>query len=368
MVESAPLPAGTMRMPANRLREFVTAAFVAAGVPPDDAALVGDVLVSADLRGIRSHGAARMSYFLVRLERGVINTKPDLRYTAGSPTTGVLDADHAIGIVAAARAMDEALGMAERHGSGFVSVARSSHFGYAGYWANEAMRRGCVGISMSNGGRRVAPTFGASSVFGTNPLSVTMPGGGGTDFYLDMATSAVAVGKVETALREDRPIPAGWLGPSAGKAHLDGNGVLAFDIPLLPLGGEVETGGHKGYGLSMMVELLCGALNGTTLESRIAGAAGTGRTMMGHFMGAIRLDGFRPPEDVHAAMAETFDLVRSSEKAPGHERIFISGEPESLAEAENRRLGVAVTPPVLAQMRRWNDHYGLGFDLGSGEP
>lgn len=364
MVESASLPEGTVRMPPDRVRDFVAAAFEAAGVPSEDAALVGDVLVSADLRGIRSHGAARLSYFLVRIERGVINTTPDMRFTAGSATTGVLDADHAIGIVAAARAMDLATDMAEAHGSGFVSVGSSSHFGYAGYWAQRAMGRGCIGISIANSGRRVAPTHGTESILGTNPISVTIPGApAGTDFYLDMATSAVAVGKVETALREQRPLPQGWLAPAAGEPRLDGNGVLTYDAPLLPLGGEPDTGGHKGYGLSMVAELLCGALNGTSLQSRIDGAAGDAPPMMGHFMGAIRVDGFRAPDAVQDDMATTFDLVRSSARAPGRDRIFIPGEPEAIAEEENRRDGVAITPPVLVQMRRWNDQYRLGFDL-----
>jgi L-2-hydroxycarboxylate dehydrogenase (NAD+) len=283
-------------MPAATVQAFVAAAFQALGVPAADADLVADVLISADLRGIRSHGVARMSFFLVRLEKSTINKHPDLRFVQGSDTTGLLEGDNGIGIVVAARAMDEAMSMAGRFGSGFVAVRDSSHFGYAGYWSRRAMAAGFIGLSLSNSGRRVAPTFSDESVLGTNPFSVTIAGGDdGTDFFLDMATSAVAVGKVETALREGRDIPRGWVAEAGQRPILDDNGVLSFDAPLLPLGGEGdETGGHKGYGLSLMVELLCGALPGGSLADRIAGASGDAPAAPSRSMGSGPTPRFKP--------------------------------------------------------------------------
>jgi LDH2 family malate/lactate/ureidoglycolate dehydrogenase len=194
---------------------------------------------------------------------------------------------------------------------------------------------------------------------------VTVPGGpGGTDFYLDMATSAVAVGKIETALREGRSLPAGWVSEDGDDPELDQNDTLTYAAPLLPLGGAgTELGGHKGYGLSLMLEVLCGALAGSSLADRLAGASGEAPPAMGHFMGAIRISGFRPEREVHADMQASFDLIRASAKAPGHDRIFIAGEPERIAEEENRRNGIPVTPPVLAQMRRWNERLALGVAL-----
>jgi LDH2 family malate/lactate/ureidoglycolate dehydrogenase len=365
MVETERLPEGTIRLPPQLALDFIRRAFEAAGVPPGDADLVADVLVSADLRGIRSHGLARIGYFMVRLEHGTINRSPDMRLERGSHTTAVLWADDAIGIVAASAAMDEAIAMATEHGSGFVSVRDASHFGYAGYWTMRAMRHGFIGIAMASGGRRVTPTFGNESVFGTNPMSVAIPGFGQTvDFNLDMATSAVAVGKIETALREGRPVEPGWVSSAGVPPALDDNGVLTYASPLLPLGGEGDaTGGHKGYGLALMIELLAGALSGSPLSDRIAGAAGHTRTAMGQFMGAISVAGFSPVSEVASTMAGTFDLVRSAEKSPGHDRIFIHGEPESIAEERIRREGIAVTPAMLAQLRKWNDHFHLGFDL-----
>ncbi len=365
MVEKDPLPRGTVRFPPEVVREFIFATFRAAGVPEADARLVADVLTSADLRGIRSHGAARLNFFMVRLEKGLINKSPRMKLHSGSDTTAVLDADNAIGIVASNRAMEEAMGRAGRHGAGFVAVRNSSHFGYAGYWAKKAMERGFIGISMSNGGRRTTPTFGLEPIFGTNPMSVAIPGGpGGTSFHLDMATAVVAVGKVETALREGRPVPRGWVPEAFGTPKLDERSILTHDVPLLPLGGEgEEMGGHKGYGLSLMVELLCSVLSGSDLDARIAGAAGEGTPSTGHLMGAIQVAGFREPALVFEQMARTFDIIRRARKAPGRDRIFIHGEPEAIAEEENKRLGVPITPAVLEQMRRLNERLKLGFEL-----
>jgi len=364
MVESDEIAAGSVRVQATEARKFVADLFQAMDVPTPDAGLVAEVLVSADLRGIRSHGVARIPYFLTRLERGVIISRPEFRFTANTPTTGVLDAGNGIGIVAADRAMTEATAMAAEYGSGFVVVKDSSHFGYAGFWAERAMRNGMIGISMSNSGGRVAPTFGVDSLLGTNPLAVSIPGApDGTDFYLDMATSAVAVGKVETALREGRELHPGWVS-SAQTPHLDENGVLSFDSALLPLGGAgTEGGGHKGYGLALLVELLCGALGGTGFEARVAGAAGDSPPAMGHLMGALKIDGFRPIADVQDDMESTFARIRGSGKEPGHERIFIPGEPEAHAEAANRSEGIVVSPAVMEQLVRWADRFGVGLAL-----
>jgi L-2-hydroxycarboxylate dehydrogenase (NAD+) len=354
VVENAPLPPGTKRYDPAVVQSFLAAAFREVGIGTDDAALIAEVLVGADLRGVRSHGAARLTYFLNYLERGTINVKPKMVFTQKTDTTGLLDADNGMGIIAAGRAMDEAMTMAGKHGTGFVAVANSSHFGYAGYWAERAMRKGFVGISMSNSGGRTAPTYSSEGMLGTNPFSVGINGGeGGTNFLLDMATTTVAVGKIETALREGREIPEGWVSEARGKPALDAKGVLKHDIPLLPLGGAgTEHGGHKGYGLNLMIELLCGAMTGTPFADRIAGADGTSRPAMGHLFGAIQIGGFREPTEVHADMQETFRILRGAEKEPGQDRVYIHGEPEAIATAENRKIGIPITPKILEQLHK----------------
>jgi LDH2 family malate/lactate/ureidoglycolate dehydrogenase len=179
-----------------------------------------------------------------------------------------------------------------------------------------------------------------------------------------MATSAVAAGKIATALREGREIPEGWTSSAHGPPRLNPFGNLSAGVAMLPLGGEGdETGGHKGYGISLMVELFCSLLSGSELEDRMASAAGESPAATGHFMGALKVAGFREPARVFDHMARTFEIIRASEKASGHERIYIHGEPEAFAEEENRRLGIPITPPVLDQLRRLNEQHALGFEL-----
>jgi LDH2 family malate/lactate/ureidoglycolate dehydrogenase len=363
VVEPQQLPEGTVRVPPDQAGRFVEAVFAATGVPAADAALAARVLIAADLRGIRSHGLARLQYFAHRLESGVINTEPEMRLERLTDTTGRLDADNGLGIVAADRAMAAAIEMAARHGSGFMTVNRSNHFGFAGYWAEVAMQQGLIGISMANSGRRVTPTYGSESLLGTNPMAIAIPGGAdGTDFYLDMGTSTVSVGKIETALREGRPVPAGWVSEAGEVPVLDERGTLTFGAPLLPLGGEGKVaGGHKGYGLSLLVELLCGALAGSSLDARIATADGSGPGAMGHFFGALRVEGFRAPEQVHADMARTFDLLRNATKVPGEDRVFIHGEPEALAAVENSQLGLPVPPRLMQQLEELGQRYEVSL-------
>jgi LDH2 family malate/lactate/ureidoglycolate dehydrogenase len=343
---------------------WLASAFRAVGVAPADADLHADVLVAADLRGIRSHGVARLSYFLVRLANGAINPAPRFDYRPGTATTGLLLADNALGTVASSEAMNRAMLMAEAHGWGFVGVVASSHFGFAGFWAARAAQRGFIGIAMSNSGGRVAPTFSSEGLLGTNPLAVAFPGGeAGPSFLLDMATSAVAVGKVETALREGRPLPSGWLTASSTPS-LDPDGVLSFAAPLLPLGGEGDgLGGHKGFGLALLVELLCGALWGSALQDRVEGAGGQARGAMGHFLGAIQLAGFGPPASIQETVDATLTTIRRAARQPGRDRIYIHGEPENEAAAINRQLGIPLTPALQEQLHRWNRQLDLGLDL-----
>ena len=354
MVENAPLPPGTRRYDPAVVEAFIISVLRAVGLSQDDSALIAEVLVGADLRGVRSHGAARITYFLNFLERGTINKNANMVFTQKTDTTGLLDADNGMGILAAGKAMDEAMRMAAKHGTGFVGVANSSHFGYAGYWAERAMRKGFIGISMSNSGGRTTPTYASEGMLGTNPFSVGINGGeGGTNFLLDMATTTVAVGKIETALREGREIPQGWVSEAHGKPALDHKGVLTHETPLLPLGGSgTEHGGHKGYGLNLMIELLCGAVTGTPFADRIAGAGGASRPAMGHLFGAIQIAGFREPSAVHADMQETFKILRGARKEPGQDRVYIHGEPEAIATEENRKIGIPITPKVLEQLHK----------------
>jgi L-2-hydroxycarboxylate dehydrogenase (NAD+) len=369
MVESSSLPKGTRRYPHEFARDFIAAAIRATGVPEVHAQLVAEVLISADLRGVRSHGLGRLSILVDTLERGGLNKNSSYEFRAGSNTTGILDADNGLGPVASDKAMAHAISMAEVQGTGFIAVRNSSHMGYPGYWAKKAVDRGFIGICMTNGGQFVTPTFGIEPALGTNPFSVGIPGGdGGKIFHLDIATSTVARGKIETFLREDKPIPQGWVPDSYGPLKLDERGILPFDVPLLPLGGEgVETGGHKGFALSLMVELLCSILSGSGVDEELGKKTeDEGKPTFpsaGHFMGAIKIGGFRDPALVYAQMAGILSRIENVKKVPGQDRVYIPGELETMAEEENRRLGIPMTPAVLEQVQKLNERLGLGFEL-----
>jgi LDH2 family malate/lactate/ureidoglycolate dehydrogenase len=351
MIEPRSLPEGSVRFPAAHIHEFICSVIHKAGLLQSHAEKIADVLISADLRGIRSHGVARLPKFLSLIENGAIKKNPQMAFHAGSHTTGRFDADNGSGIVASDQAMDKALSMADEHGTGFVAVSNTSHFGYPGYYVHKAMEKGFIGICMSNGERIVTPTFATEPFMGSNPLSVGIPGNcNAHDFYLDMATAAVARGKIETFLKEGKPLHAGWVPESYGPPCLDDKGILMFDVPLLPLGGESpETGSHKGYALSLMVELLCSILSGQVNPST------------GHFLGAIKMAAFRDPPHIHRHMQQIFNEIRQLKKAPGRERIYIPGEMEAIAESENRLLGIPLTPAVMKQIHRLNRDMDLGY-------
>lgn len=351
MVEALPAGESPIRVAPDLLSDLIREVFRAEGLEDDHARMYADVLISADLLGIRSHGVARLPKLLDLLKRGVINKKPAMTFRSGNATTGILDADNGPGVAAANRAMDEAIAMAKRNGTGFVAVFRSNHFGYPGYYARKAMKQGLIGLCMSNGGRIVTPTYSIEPFMGSNPMSVAIPGGERRPgFYLDMATASAAVGKIETYLREGRTIPKGWIPEAFGQPSLNEQGIFKFNMPILPLGGETtDTGGHKGYALSLMVELLCSLLTGQRNPAT------------GHFMGAIDIAGFREPGLVYQHMEETFAKIRDLKKATGRDRIYIPGELEARAEEENRRLGIVVSPVVLKQIKRLNDEMKLGF-------
>ena len=203
MVEALPIGGNTLRLTPDRLYDFIRAVFLAQELADDHARMYADVLISADLLGIRSHGVARLPKLLDLLKRGVINKKPAMTFHAGSVTTGILDADNGPGVVAANRAMDEAIAMAKKSGTGFVAVFKSNHLGYPGYYARKAMKHGLIGLCMSNGGRIVTPTYGIEPFMGSNPMSVAIPGGEGAPGILSRH------GDRFRGHRENRNLPPG---------------------------------------------------------------------------------------------------------------------------------------------------------------
>jgi LDH2 family malate/lactate/ureidoglycolate dehydrogenase len=263
--------------------------------------------------------------------------------------------------------MKRAIEKAGSVGAGFVTVRNSNHFGIAGYYAMMALEQGCIGLAMTNGNRWVVPTFGRDPMLGTNPISVAAPSGQEWPYVLDMATATAAVGKLEIAQRQGRPIPLGWATDRQGRPTTDPGPVLhdvreSLGGGLTPLGGAgEEMSGHKGYGLSVWVDIFCGLLAGAGYADQIYGLEVKGAKrpgILGHFFGAWQVDAFRPLGDFQAAMDDLQRRLKGGRKAEGQDRIYVAGEKEFMEAERRRRDGIPLENVVLADLQ------SLGAELG----
>ncbi len=360
---------GVRRVPAAGIQDFCVRVFEQLGVSAADARITADVLVAADLRGVASHGVAHLRRYVDAMRVGVINARPTEVVVAESAVTATLDAGAGLGPPVSSRAMQLAIRKAQALGAGFVSVRNSNHHGIAGYYAMMALPHDCVGLVMTNASTKVAPTFARQAVLGTNPISIAAPAGRRDAFVLDMATSAVALGKVEIADQLGRDIPSGWAIDPEGKPATDSHRALdelrrGVGGGLLPLGGQGETtGGHKGYGLAVAVEVFTALLSGAAFASTTYPRSADGAHLpanLGHFFGAWRIDAFRPVDEFKAAMDEMQALLVNAPKSEGQPRIYVHGDKERAAAEENTRLGVRVNDRVAAELE------GVARELGIG--
>ena len=247
--------------PIEVLREFSTRIFLHFGVPKADAEQAADVLASADLRGIDSHGVARLTSYFDLLSEGLINPTPKIKILRSTLSTATVDGDNGLGLVVGPQANKIAMDMAEKAGSGWVSICNTNHYGIAGYYVLQALKRDMIGWAMTNSTKLVTPLWGAERMLGTNPIAIAFPGKDEPPIVIDMATCAAAYGKIEMARRRGQPIPQGWGIDNQGRGTTNPDDIVAGGA-LLPLGSDRERGGHKGYGLAIMVDVLCGALGG----------------------------------------------------------------------------------------------------------
>jgi LDH2 family malate/lactate/ureidoglycolate dehydrogenase len=367
--------AGTtgFRVQAEPLANFCVQALQQLDVPEEDARITADVLVAADLRGINSHGVARLRRYIDGLRDGVMIARPDTEVVAETATTVLIEAGGGLGQPVSYRAMETAIQKAQEFGSGFATVRNSNHFGIAGYYAMMALEHDCIGISMTNAAVLVVPTFGRDAMLGTNPISVAAPAGEEWPFVLDMATSTVPRGKLEVYRRLEKPIPLGWATDETGTPSDDTGGVLdnlkeRAGGGLLPLGGAGELlGGHKGYGLSLLVDVLCGVLPGAAYANLVYPKDEAGDPLpsaIGHFFGAWRVDAFRPVEDFKAEMDDLQRRLKNAPKAEGQNRIFIHGEKEYEEAKRNARNGVQLNAKVVADLHAIGEELGIAHDLG----
>jgi LDH2 family malate/lactate/ureidoglycolate dehydrogenase len=350
---------GDIRVDAARLQALGVRTLVAAGVPEEHARMTADVLLRSDLRGIESHGFARfVDFYVERAREGLLNRNPDVRVVADAPSAATIDGDGGLGFVPGTIAMRLAIEKARATGAGFVSVRNSTHYGPCSPYALMALEHGMIGIAMTTGGNNVVPPGTAKRVHGLNAMCLVAPARPpDVPFCLDMATSVVAAGKIEIARRRGKPLPEGWAIDAGGSAITDPD--YFYDVlgGILPLGGDVLHGAWKGFGLTLMVDILAGLLGGGK------GSAELPRRAANHFCGALRIDAFTTLESFYDQMESLKATLRAAPRLPGAGDLSFPGEPEAAKEADYLRNGIPYHPSVLAGIRAACEGLGVTYDL-----
>lgn len=353
-----------LRSTREKLERFVCAALERLQVEPQHARDVAEVLVAADSRGIESHGVARLnSYYVSRLRAGIMNPKPDYRVVRETETTVLVDADNGLGHPASKLAMRHTIEKADRHGAAFGSVRNSNHYGIAAYYAMMALEHDMIGISATNSVRYAVPTFGKDLMLGTNPLAFAIPADREPAFVLDFATTTVPRGRLEVFKRKGLQLERGWAVGNSGEPVTDPQ--AALEGALLPLGGfGTEHGGHKGYGLGLLVDILCGVLGGSAFGPNLGlPSEDDKRGAVSHFFAAFRIDAFREPAAFKRDMDRELRAFKDSAKIPGQDRIYVAGEIEHERALHNREHGVPVHDAVWDDLSRLAAELDVPFDL-----
>jgi L-2-hydroxycarboxylate dehydrogenase (NAD+) len=351
----------------QHLFDFTRKVFEAMGCNEKDAALAAEVLLSADLRGIDSHGVARLSGYVRLWEVKRINACAEMRIVHETPSTAVIDGDSGLGLVVAPYAMQVAIEKAKQVGTGWVSVQNSNHFGIAGYHAMMALQNDMIGMAMTNASPLVAPTFSIERLLGTNPICVAIPAGEEPAFVADLATTTAANGKLEILQRKNVAAPSGWVQdkegfPSTNPHELKSGGAL------LPLGGDREHGSHKGYALGAIVDIFSAVLSGANYGPWVppfpayvpmpTEMPGKG---IGHFFGAMRVDAFRPADEFKQHMDKWIRRFRSAKTISGEEQVLIPGDPEREMEENRLKAGVPMLEIVEEDLRSLGEKMKIPF-------
>ena len=344
------------RIDADRLIDFAAQVYVSAGMPADDARLLADTLVQADLWGHQSHGVLRLGWYLDRLRNGVMQPVSRPETVVDSGALALIDGHDGVGQVMTMHATREAVRRAQAHGVGVVGVRNSNHFGTCMYYTLTGAREGCVTLLTSNGGPAMAPWGGMKKIVGTNPLSVAAPAGRHPPLVMDMACTGVARGKIYLARNKHLPIPLGWAINAAGEPTTDPQ--EAIDGIILPMAE------HKGYAIAVIVDLLSGVLTGSGFLSAVHSPYKTAeKSNCGHLMVAIRIDGFQPLADFNARMEAFIAEIKSVPRAKGFDEIFYPGEMEARNDRRNRAQGLELAEDTLADLRRIAKETGLEAKL-----
>jgi len=337
----------------NRLYNFVKAVFTGMGCNETDASTATKALIAADIRGIDSHGVARLSGYVRLWEAKRINATPEIQIVHETPSTAVVDGDAGLGLVVAPFAMQVAIEKAKNVGTGWVSVRNSNHFGIAGYHAMMALEHDMIGIAMTNASALVAPTFSIERMLGTNPIAVAIPAGDQPPFVADMATTTASNGKLEILQRKNAVAPIGWVQDQSGESTTDA-GILKNGGVMLPLGSDRDHGSHKGYALGSIVDIFSAVLSGASygpwappfpayvpIPENMPGKG------LGHFFGAMRIDAFRTADEFKEHMDNWITRFRNAKTSPNQERVLIPGDPEREMEAIRTKEGIPLLKSAI---------------------
>lgn len=358
-------PEDYVRVRADDLRNLVKNVFVKLGVPEEDAWVTADNLVEADLRGIESHGVQRLKRYVNGLKAGSVKARPNIRIVREGASYAVIDGDMGLGQAVSARAIKLAVEKARNADIAMVVVRNSNHYGIAGYWSSKIMEQDMIGVSMTNSRPLVAYTGTLKRIVGTNPISIAAPTLEPPPFILDMATSVVPSGKIEVYRRKGKKIPRGWaIGPD-GRITEDPE-VALKEGAILPLGGLGEVlGGHKGSGLSFMVDLLSGVLSGAAWGPHVAYTVANQPPNVGHFFMAINIEAFMPLNEFKRRLTDYVKTIKSIEKHPDFDYIWIPGEKSWMTKETRLRKGVPVYKKVYQEIKDICEEVGVRFNLQS---
>lgn len=348
------------------LKDYTVSFLTNFKVPKEEAEIIADVLISADLRGISSHGFSRLeSYYGRRLSEGLIENETNLEIERETPTSIKINGNNGMGQVVGYRAMEKCIEKAEKAGLAAAAVNNSNHFGIAGYYSMMALQEDMIGVSLTNSQPLVAPTGGRGRVLGTNPISVAIPAGDQYPYVLDMATSIVPMGKVTQKKERGEKIPKGWGMDEDGEPTGD-PAVLEEEGAIHPLGGRTEKmRGYKGYGLSLLVDIMTGVLGGASFGTDVGDPSGKseGKVNIGHFFAAMEVDRFRSLEEFKKDMDALQKDLKETPKTEDKDRIFIHGEKEFEEKKEREEKGVPLVEPVVDSILEFGNEHGVSKNL-----
>jgi LDH2 family malate/lactate/ureidoglycolate dehydrogenase len=354
-------------IPFEVIEKFMMGILTKAGIPAEDARIIGDVLIKADKLGFDSHGVNRLKpIYLDRIKEGILNPVTQFEIVKEGPTTAVIDGHNGMGHVIAFKAMNLAIKKAKEFGMGMVTVRNSTHYGFAGYYPLMAVKENMIGITGTNARPSVAPTFGVENMLGTNPLTFGMPSDDPFPFLLDCATSITQRGKVELYAREGKEMPKGWVIDDNGESKTNSISALEDFIKgtaaLTPLGGVgEETAGYKGYGYATVVEILSAALQQGAFMKMLLGFENGKKVPypIGHFFIVIDISAFTEPDNFKKTTGEILRELRASKKMPGQNRIYTAGEKEHETWLARKDKGIPFNDQLLNEFQGLCNAYDL---------